>query len=66
MKLDHFFALCNLPPSADTGKNNPLFLSGTGKSRSSAEAVGVPDTLLPRKLAEAKKPYSWTILNISA
>jgi len=66
MKVDHFFALCNLPPSADTGKNNLLFLSGTGKSRSFAEAVTVPDTQLPRKLAEAKNSYSWTSLNISA
>lgn len=66
MKVDHFFALCNLPPSADTGKNNPLFLSGTGKSRSFAEAIRVPDTQFPRKLAEAENPYSWTILSISA
>lgn len=39
MKVDHFFALCNLPPSADTGQNNPIFLSGAGKSQSFAEAA---------------------------
>lgn len=65
MKVDHFFALCNLPPSADTGQNNPLFLSGAGKSQSFAEAARVPDTQLPSKAAEAENPYSWTILNIS-
>lgn len=53
MKVDRFFALCNLPPFAGTGKNNPPFFSGTGKSRSFAEAVRLPDAQLLRKLAEA-------------
>lgn len=54
--MDHFFALGNLPPSADTGKNNPLVLSGTGKSGNLAEAVRAPGIQLPGKLAEAKNP----------
>lgn len=61
-----FLCLCNLPPSADTGKNNPFFLSRTGKSQSFAKAVTVPDTQLPRKLAEAENLYPWIILYISA